>query len=143
MTLFEAFPHIEAEGFEQTSPPTMEYNCIAWAADEDFRWWWPDGNSYWPENIDITVTPKAFIAAYATLGYQECDDGLIESGFEKVAIYCNQSGTPTHASKQLPDGRWTSKLGEAMDITHTTLKALEYGEYGYALVFLKRLRASL
>ena len=61
----------------------------------------------------------AFIAAFATRGYECCDSDELEPGFEKVALYVDeQIGRVTHAARQLPDGRWTSKLGRAWDISH-------------------------
>jgi len=49
-------------------------------------------------------------------------------------------------ARQLLDGSWTSKLGDAEDITHYTLDAVEsygpapfYGEYGAPVVYMRRL----
>ena len=43
MTSIEAaFPALVGTGYFVTSPATPEYNCIAWAAGETDRWWWPD-----------------------------------------------------------------------------------------------------
>jgi hypothetical protein len=44
------FPRISIEGYHVTSPETPKYNCIAWAAGKDDKWWWPDKNNqyYWP-----------------------------------------------------------------------------------------------
>ena len=78
-----------------------------------------------------------FVEAYATLGYRVCENGTFEPGYEKIAIYvCD--GVPTHASKQLPDGRWKSKLGSWEDIEHATIKALEGSLYGKVGLYLRR-----
>jgi hypothetical protein len=45
---------------------------------------------------------------------------------------------PKHAARSLPNGAWTSKLGDDEDIEHSTLAVLEGREYGRAKVFLKR-----
>ena len=74
---------------------------------------------------------------YESLGYTRCDDAILEPGYAKVALYGNSQGY-THAARQWPDGRWTSKLGHLEDIVHDSLKALEGSEYGSVLHFLKR-----
>jgi hypothetical protein len=42
-----------------------------------------------------------------------------------------------HAARQLPSGRWTSKIGVLEDIEHS-LRDLEGDEYGTATVLMKR-----
>ncbi|MBI4658306.1 MAG: hypothetical protein HY735_05550 [Verrucomicrobia bacterium] len=43
----------------------------------------------------------------------------LEPDFEKVVLNVDeQHGRVTHAARQLPDGRWTSKLGPQWDINH-------------------------
>lgn len=57
--------------------------------------------------------------AFAALDYEICPDGGLETDFEKVVLY----GTAlfyTHVARQLPNGKWTSKLGRAEDIEHDT-----------------------
>ena len=133
------WPHLRTEGYSVTSPPTWNYNCIAFAAGLETEWWWPDPNSdaAWPRGVPCEETLEAFAAAFATLGYEICADGELEQGYEKVAIYA-QNGVPTHAAKQLDDGRWKSKLGAWEDIEHNTLKAVEEHIYGRAALFLSR-----
>jgi hypothetical protein len=136
--LKQAFPNLEADGYEETSPATGQYNCIAWAVGVSSQWWWPDPNGAypWPEGIPRAVTVEAFLGAFATLRYQSCESAELETGFEKVALY-SLDGKPTHAARQLPDGRWTSKLGKYLNITHA-LSALEGPVYGQPTHFLKR-----
>lgn len=107
-------------GFVVTSQPTADYNCIAWAADDDSQWWEPhsDPKCYWPENISRDYSLTSYIEAYKTLGYELCSDPRIDPGFKKVAIYVGSDGIPTHAARQLQDGRWTSKLGASYDVEH-------------------------
>jgi len=114
-----AFPGLAGSGFAVTSPATEAYNCLAWAAGETDRWWWPDpmGVGYWPGGAPREETLPAFLAAYATLGYTPTTDPSPEANTGKVAIYAC-SGLPTHAARQLPGGRWTSKLGRDADIEH-------------------------
>ncbi|HTV41569.1 MAG TPA: hypothetical protein VMF08_13385 [Candidatus Sulfotelmatobacter sp.] len=133
------FPGLAGCRFEITSARTRFYNCIAWAAGETHRRWWPDKMNvdYWPEGVPREATLEAFIAAYATLGYEACDNGNYESGFEKIVIFTKPAGTPTHAARQLPGGNWTSKLGDEEDIEHE-LRGIECLRYGYARQFMKR-----
>lgn len=114
-----AFPELVRTGYAVTSPSTLKYNCIAWAAGEDDRWWWPDAVevSYWPAGVPREVSIPAFVAAFATIGFAPSPDPNLEPGVLKIAIYA-RSGIPTHASRQLPNGSWTSKLGESEDIEH-------------------------
>lgn len=135
-----AFPGLNAGNHRDTSPQDTRYNCIAFAASVQNRWWWPDpfGQGYWPPNVPRVETVDAFVRAYETLGYVRCADGTLESGYEKVAIYVDSFGGPTHAARQLPSGKWTSKLGGEEDIEHDTLEAVEGPLYGRSNAYLKR-----
>lgn len=126
-------------GYAITSEPTIQYNCIAWAAGDATRWWWPDswGEGYWPAGVDRVETLEAFVEAYRTLGYEPCVTSAHEDGFEKVAIYVDRDELPQHAARQLENGRWTSKLGELEDIEHT-LEGLEGAHYGRIAQVLRR-----
>ena len=83
----------------------------------------------------------AFVAAFATLGYEPCADGAPQRGFDKVALFADVNGRPLHAAKQLPTGKWSSKLGIHEDISHTVY-GLEGGEYGAVVQYLRRKRES-
>lgn len=133
------FPQLSHSAYAITSPATPEYNCIAWAAGDTERWWWPVAGSYayWPANAPVQETLVAFIKAFATLGFMPCDDSQVEQGHEKVALYVDQNGKPTHAARQLPNGRWTSKLGKIEDIEHE-LEAVVGPVYGSVAQILKR-----
>lgn len=85
----------------------------------------------------MEATIEAFLAAFSMLGYEECSSGELEGGYEKVALYADDRGVPTHAARQLPNGRWTSKLGHAEDIVHSSLQEIGNG-YGRAVAFLRR-----
>ncbi|NET55965.1 MAG: hypothetical protein F6K47_07285 [Symploca sp. SIO2E6] len=117
-------------------PDTIDYNCVAWAAEEEQVWWWPDAQNidYWPPNIVREETLAAFVEAYKTLGYGVCESGVLEPGFLKIAIYVNSSNCPTHVARQLSNGGWTSKLGSYEDIEHSTLAGLEGAEPAYGVV---------
>jgi hypothetical protein len=124
------------------SGATTDYNCIAWAASETTDWWWPDdpviGNGYWPLGVPREETIPAFIAAYETLGYRKCKRGWLERGFEKIAIYADSAGVPTHAARQLENGSWTTKFGPYEDVEHVSLGCLNGPLYGKAVAYMKR-----
>lgn len=132
--LIAEFPKLADTPYAVTSPPTPDYNCIAWAAGEDAYWWWP--GKFWPKDVPSKVTRVAFIKAFGEKGYQLCDGPDLEDGFEKVCLY-EKLGRPTHAARQLPDGTWTSKLGQSHDISHE-LNGLEGKRYGRPSVYLRR-----
>lgn len=132
------FPRLSPDNHEVTSPSTPRYNCIAWAAGDQRRWWWPDPDevAYWPDSAPRRETIEAFVAAFGTLGYQPCDDSAFEREYSKVALYAFE-GSPTHAAHQRSDDRWSSKLGRSVDIAHA-LDALDGPLYGKAVLFLRR-----
>jgi hypothetical protein len=133
------FPHLTKQNHRVTSPATPDYNCIAWSAGDTEHWWQP--GVHWPiatpdDDYGIGTLEQAFLS----LGFEDCDDGSLESDYEKVALY----GTTlfyTHAARQMSNGRWTSKLGRAEDIEHDTPDDLAGGLYGEVAQFMKRASA--
>jgi hypothetical protein len=136
------FPNIGQGNDRDTSPKDTRYNCIAHAASSQNRWWWPDsmGQAYWPPSAPREETIGAFIISYGTLGYVQCPDGSLEQGYEKIVVYAKGPGNtePTHAARQLPSGKWTSKLGQVEDIEHDTPAVVEGPCYGQAVLYMKR-----
>jgi hypothetical protein len=138
-TLLEGiFPNLAPTGYAVTSPADGAYNCIAWAAGVTDDWWWPDpmGVSSWPAGVRREESITGFIEAFHTLGYVPCADASLEAGVEKVALYA-LGGAPKHAARQLPNGRWTSKLGNLEDVEHA-LDGLVGTWYGTVVQVLKR-----
>lgn len=140
-----AFPNLTAHNHRIAGSPTLEYNCIAWAAGDDRQNWWPASRGYWPSGVSNQPTVPAFVAAFASLGYEVCSDGAPEPGFEKVALYAAAGAggalIPTHAARQLPDGRWSSKLGKRELIEHDTPDDVSGPLYGAPVEYLRRPRA--
>jgi hypothetical protein len=133
------FPGLRNEAFALTSPIDPSYNCAAFAAGELEEWWdpySPDGT--WPDGVDREVATANFVAVFERHGFVACDDVTVEEGYEKIAIYSDASGNFGHAARQLPSGRWTSKIGELEDIEHETLGALQSPDYGQPVRFMKR-----
>jgi len=79
----------------------------------------------------------AFTDAFRSLGFEVCQNPVLELGCTKIAIFVNRLGIPTHAARQLTDGAWTSKLGPYKDISHE-LHALEGDEYGRVSLIMKK-----
>lgn len=141
ISLRQDFPRLDTTNYSQTSPRTPLYNCIAWAAGDNTKWWWPDNeyNYFWPDGVKREETLDAYIEAYQTVGYEVCDSGQLEKNTEKIVVYINPvNGAPTHAARQLPDGKWTSKLGQNIDISHLEPETLTGGKYGTIARFMKR-----
>ena len=139
----QLFPRLH-DGFEITSPSEPAYNCVAWAAGEIKRWWWPAEPpfSYWPDGVLREESVTSFIEAFATLGYEVTSDADLETGFERVAIFASSDGVPTHVARQLPNGTWTSKLGSMEDIAHVDVNSVSGTAYGDVVVFLRRHRSA-
>lgn len=133
------WPRLSPGQYEITSPQDQAYNCIAWAAGDNSRWWEPSPYQqlYWPEEAPREFTIAALTVVYSAMGYRPCNTAEFEPGFEKVAIFGHADGTAAHAARQLSDGRWTSKLGRFVDISHH-LGDLCNEEYGQVRAILRR-----
>lgn len=132
------FPRLRDSGYRITSDDDVAYNCAAYAVRDQDRWWEPfrpDG--FWPDGVPRDDTVEGFVALYQTFGFEECEDGTLSPGFEKIAIY-GVRGAFSHVARQLPSGDWTSKLGELEDIEHRTLEGLVNTEYGRPVRFMRR-----
>lgn len=136
----------------RTSDSTWSYNCHAWAMDETSVWWEPtDPNApwipswvrvYWPRPLPVSdFSLGNFQAAFRTRHYAPCSDGLLEAGFDKVALYAQRRAV-THTARQLPSGAWTSKCGPNIDIHHPDPTVLEGPTYGSVAAFMRRRRQS-
>lgn len=113
------------------------YNCLSWAGNDTRRCWHPSafGGCHWPGG-EAPDTLEEWIAAYARLGYVECEVRDHEPGLEKLAIYA-KSEYPLHVARQKENGYWTSKLGPREDIEHE-LDGLVGTEYGGVVRILSR-----
>ncbi len=134
------YPNLALTEYTVTSPKSQEYNCFAWAAGDQERWWQPtpEDEFYWVEGVPMEETLSAYIQAYQTLGYVICDSAALEVGYEKIALYIDDEGIPVHAAKQLSTGKWSSKLGWLEDIEHE-LEGLTGERYGNVGQILRRI----
>ena len=64
-TLETVFPGLRHSSYAITSAPSVDYNCIAWAAEDSGRWWEPDPLLiyYWPPTVPRDYTLAAYIDA--------------------------------------------------------------------------------
>lgn len=140
--LMQRHPRLRNGAFKRTSPATPAYNCVAWAAEDELRWWSATDFElyYWPEGVPRQNTVDAWTAALATLGYEPCAGADPEPGVTRIAIY-GRDGEAYHVARQLPTGRWTSKLGASVDIEHE-LEALAGGDYGEVVLIMRRASAT-
>ncbi|HKR59036.1 MAG TPA: hypothetical protein VJS64_04830 [Pyrinomonadaceae bacterium] len=142
--------------FEKTSDVSGAYNCIAHAAYDSRRKWWPIPlqharlDRHWPDGVPRRRTIRVFRLAFEKEGYELCDDGSLEEGFEKVVLYVSDTATaedplnaPTHMARQLPCGKWTSKLGEDIDIVHDIPERVTGRVYGRIELYMRRNRMPL
>ena len=153
MTLSEelerVLPGLRDSAYSVTSGATERYNCIAWALGETEDWWAPVDlpDFFWPAGLDRVagdevVTLDLVTRLFDAYGFERCPDGLPEEGVEKVALF-GDDGEFLHVARQLPSGRWTSKLGQDRDIEHELEALLHPGNdrwYDYVAIvaFVKR-----
>lgn len=140
MIPLDDFPRLTAANHRITSPESWDYNCIAWATEDVAHWWQP--GVFWPLQVSADAYGvEDLIRAFQFLGYEESPDGSFEPAFDKVALY-GTAAFYTHAARQLPIGRWTSKLGRAEDIEHESPNDVAGGIYGEVVLFMKRPRST-
>ena len=131
--LDDIFPNLS--GYRITSPPSLLYNCVAWALEITSQWWSHD--RIWPDSVARSPQADALVQVFETVGYVVCSDAELEPDYEKVALYA-LNGEWTHAARQLVDGRWTSKLGPFEDITHPTPESLAGDIFGNVHCIMRR-----
>ena len=131
------FPILYREGFKIVEQPSPWYNCIAYAAGDTAQWCWPDGINYWPPWATQNNRMESLEEMFAGLGFEQCNDGSPEDGYQKVALYAVQ-GRFQHAAAQTPNERWRSKMGQGPVIEHLSPESLSGGMYGDAAAYIRR-----
>jgi len=129
-------PVLKRISYRIVLPETQQYNCIAWAAGDQTRWWHPfrRAHCYWPL-ADDSHSMTNYLAAFGTVGYRICEyDPSCETGIEKIALYAWPGADGcSHAARQLPSGVWTSKCNDMPGVAHLLPSDLE-GRQGYGRV---------
>jgi len=145
------FPDLLSSGYGVTSVEDPQYNCIAWAAGEENidTFWTPfviGGGYYWPDDkLPRDARVETFVKLYEIEGgFVKCvnNNGDLEDGLEKIALYVDANSQVTHAARQKPDGSWASKLGDWEDIEHRDVQGVGGLNtlYGTVAQFLQRPR---
>jgi hypothetical protein len=115
-------------------PATLRYNCIAWAAGDNTKWY--DGSIYWPPHVRHSTSINGLARLFASLGYEKADNGRLEPEYLKVTLYGSRDRW-FHAAIQTPSGLWQSKDGGGILFEHHTA----YGSgYGAPSIFMRRPR---
>ena len=147
------FPNLVGDAsFKVIDKSSPDYNCFAWAANHSDIFWTPlprdkrpfhdfDGVSYnWPFDAAEDTKLTTMIGLFSKLGYKVCDNGSIEEGYRKVALY-GTNDEITHASRQFVTGndrgKWSSKLGQWFLIRHGAPSTIEGKEYGDVITYLR------
>jgi hypothetical protein len=132
------FPKLSHLNHRVTSPQTFTHNCFAYALGDKSRQWKPDpfGQYYWPPGVPRDTSIGTFTKLLAGFGYHPCNSRRAEKGVEKIALYA-RGNEVTHLAKMLPNGKWTSKLGDVEDIEHS-LDALLGPLYGAPIKFFSQ-----
>lgn len=101
---------------------SARYNCKAYAAG------FSDKYLLLRQSLDAE---KAFFATQ--LAYRPVDSPVVEPGAECIAIY-TKDGAPSHVARQIPGGRWISKIGAYELLEHDLDDLTGDGEYEYGRV---------
>jgi hypothetical protein len=118
-----------------TSKQDDRYNCIAWAVQDDTEWWSHLAGYKWPAPRSPRI--DSLVALFTALGFKRCAFSELESGWDKVALY-QKEGLWKHAARQLPSGKWTSKLGPDEDIEHDDPACICGDSYGELHCIMQR-----
>ena len=136
---YEDYPHLHDTDWRKTSEPNAGYNCVAWAIRVNYDWLEADpmGIYSWPKDVPRLLTVNAYQTFFEKRGFRITQSEDLETGIEKVALFADANCEFKHVARQLPNGKWTSKLGKDLDIEHY-LRDLEGPFYGSVVLILGR-----
>lgn len=142
-------PGLEGRDYAVTSDQDERYNCIVWALGDDGRRWDPfdELGAYWLADVPRDDALRTVQLMFERLGFAICDGDAVEAEFEKIALY-GIDEMFTHVARQLPNGRWTSKLGTDVDIEHDLQDVIRRRSpsasyrYGEIVGYMRRSRRS-
>ena len=130
--LERAFPRLVSVEYSKSSDQDLGYNCIAWAAEDNTKIWTDDPAHYWPPGATRGWDVDALTSAFSQLGYSVCSDGGPEAGYEKMAIYADDSGEWQHACARWPTvsgpAKWERKEKTSSTRTQPMLAARSTGK---------------
>jgi hypothetical protein len=139
---------VNVKNFRLMSSKDEKFNCFSWAIQKsEWQNEWVDRFSpLWPlteEEYQKFEPPASatYVEVARREGFIKVKDPnkgeLIENNIEKIALFSNSFGDFCHATRQLKNGLWTSKLGINWVIEHP-LRALEGHVYGKVVVIMQR-----
>lgn len=137
----EDWPNLKDGTFEKTSDEGIYQNCVGFVVG--IRRWIDSYSQFWPDDLETGDTPEHYAAFFKKHGFEICADGSLENGTEKLAIYAKGHKYSSqkefkHVAIQQNDGKWKSKMGKLEDIEHPTTKTICCGDYGEAIIFMRR-----
>ncbi len=131
--------------YKESSKAVLDYNCLSWAVERTDAFLDPQKRSVgydWPPGVEREWTVTACTRVLAHYGYSErCTDESFEDEYVKVAMYVDKDGLPTHFARQIQGDKWTSKLGDLIDVVHDDLKCLaghDFQHYGTVAHYFKK-----
>jgi hypothetical protein len=154
--LYGMFPNLKHGDAQIASKVDAAQNCLGFVIGDKKRPWWPWSWSpagygapgglvppnYWPDDLPSDETVPTIRMALERFGCKVCDSvgDPNRNEIERAVIYASAAGTAAHVAKELPNGRWASKLGDFHDIHHRTTANLEGNVYGHVVLTLCRPR---
>ena len=137
MWIDDTFPNLDKADYKVTSEPTETYNCVAWALGVDTEWWSHLPGYRW--TASRTPDVASLVQVFVNMRFEQCDNQEPEDGYEKVSIFA-KDGRWTHVTRQLENGRWTSKLGTLEDVEHAAAESLTGDFYGNIHCTMRRFK---
>jgi hypothetical protein len=128
-------------GYRDTSEETLVYNCLSWALGITWTRYEPTprcAGYYWFPGVPRKWDEPTLKKVFEIHKFRVTDNYELEPGYEKVVFYVDSAGIPTHFARQLPNGKWTSKMGDLNDIEHDTLEIIINPRYGNPGLVMKR-----
>jgi len=128
------FPNLKRNNnFTFTSVSTEDYNCVAWINDILDEW-----VQFYDANGNYDFSLDRYIKYFESYGYLINDNSDKQEGFTKIAISFDKDKNFKHVCKQLPNGEWSSKLGDWEDIKHNNPIDLLGRSYGVDVLFMMK-----
>jgi hypothetical protein len=81
----DSLPNSHIEPLVITSIDTGDYNCIAWALENNSRFYWtgPKEFFYWEDDLPREESIDSFVQLFVKYGYSICPNALKEKGCVK------------------------------------------------------------
>jgi hypothetical protein len=138
------WPNLVSAAYYKSSNEDLLYNCVAWV--EGIKSKRIDFSQDEEGNLldDYYLTSYPYIEYFESRGFVLCENGILETGIQKIAIF-EKDNEFKHVAIQLENGYWSSKMGDFEDIVHYELNAVEGYPYkrksfGKVAYYMKRPR---